>query len=211
MNSKLFAERLIERREAFGYKTRQAFVNAYDARYKKESDHSAFSTIRSYEQGEAKNPETEVLLNLSEMLNCSVDYLLGKTDYMNIGNKEICEITELSEDAVEVLRGKILPDRKWRLNTQTIETLLNMREFHDLVDALGAVEDSQYSTEHAQELKGYTPDEIHNKYKGRRDKERYLYELRFSEQEEKVTRFEASEALTRVMDKLSTSGIYKEK
>lgn len=39
----------------------------------------AKSTIAMYEKGDRK-PSLEVLVRLSEIFNCSIDYLLGKTD-----------------------------------------------------------------------------------------------------------------------------------
>ncbi len=42
----------------------------------------AKSTIAMYEN-ESRKPSMEVLLSLSEIFNCSIDYLLGKTDVRN--------------------------------------------------------------------------------------------------------------------------------
>lgn len=43
----------------------------------------AKSTIAMYEKGDRK-PSMEVLVKLSEIFNCSIDYLLCKTDIRNI-------------------------------------------------------------------------------------------------------------------------------
>lgn len=43
----------------------------------------AKSTIAMYEKGDRK-PSMEVLIKLSEIFNCSIDYLLGKTDIRNM-------------------------------------------------------------------------------------------------------------------------------
>lgn len=44
------------------------------------------------------------LICLSRAFGVSVDYILGLSEYRNIGNKEIMEITGLSEEAIETLR-----------------------------------------------------------------------------------------------------------
>ena len=43
----------------------------------------AKSTIAMYEKGDRK-PSLEVLIKLSEIFNCSIDYILCKTDIRNI-------------------------------------------------------------------------------------------------------------------------------
>ena len=46
----------------------------------------AKSTVAMYEN-ETRKPSMEVLLRLSEIFNCSIDYLLGKTDIRNPGRQ----------------------------------------------------------------------------------------------------------------------------
>ena len=46
----------------------------------------AKSTVAMYEN-ETRKPSMEVLLRLSEIFNCSIDYLLGKTDIRNPGKQ----------------------------------------------------------------------------------------------------------------------------
>ena len=47
----------------------------------------AMSSIAMYEKEERK-PSMEVLIKLSEIFNCSIDYLLGKTDIRNYNKDE---------------------------------------------------------------------------------------------------------------------------
>lgn len=47
----------------------------------------AKSTIAMYEN-ETRKPSMEVLIKLSEIFNCSIDYLLGKSDKRNIDDKK---------------------------------------------------------------------------------------------------------------------------
>ena len=44
------------------------------------------SSIAMYEKGDRK-PSMEVLIKLSEIFNCSIDYLLGKSDIKNPGQQ----------------------------------------------------------------------------------------------------------------------------
>ena len=54
----------------------------------------AKSTIAMYEN-ETRKPSLEILVKLSEIFNCSIDYLLGKTEVRNPRQQE--EIAWLSE------------------------------------------------------------------------------------------------------------------
>lgn len=60
-------------REEFGM-TQQELADKIDG---------AKSTIAMYEKGDRK-PSLEVLVKLSEIFNCSIDYILCKTDIRNI-------------------------------------------------------------------------------------------------------------------------------
>lgn len=46
----------------------------------------AKSTVAMYEN-ETRKPSMEVLIRLSEIFDCSIDYLLGKTDVKNSGEQ----------------------------------------------------------------------------------------------------------------------------
>lgn len=59
-------------REEFGY-TQQELANKLDG---------AKSTIAMYEN-ETRKPSLEVLVKLSEIFDCSIDYILGKSDVRN--------------------------------------------------------------------------------------------------------------------------------
>ena len=59
-------------REEFGY-TQQDLANKLN---------SSKSVIGLYEN-ETRKPSLEILLKLSEAFNCSIDYLLGKTNIRN--------------------------------------------------------------------------------------------------------------------------------
>lgn len=60
-------------------------------------------TYSDYELGKKPIPST-ILLQLSDILKVSCDYILGAAP-LNIGNKEIEDMTGLTETAIETLRG----------------------------------------------------------------------------------------------------------
>ena len=69
--------RIKQLREEFGY-TQQDLANKIDG---------AKSTIAMYEN-ETRKPSMDILIKLSEILDCSIDYLLGKSDIRNPEKKE---------------------------------------------------------------------------------------------------------------------------
>lgn len=60
-------------------------------------------TYSDYELGKKPIP-SNTLTRLSSILAVSCDYILGVSDTLNIGNKEVEEITGLNEQAIENLR-----------------------------------------------------------------------------------------------------------
>lgn len=72
-------------------------------------------SYRSWELGKTL-PRTELLISLSKLFGVSTDYILGLIEYTHIGNKEVSEITGLSQRATDTLRqinsspeGKLYP------------------------------------------------------------------------------------------------------
>lgn len=61
-------------------------------------------TYRSWEK-DGNYPSADYLIELSQLFGVSTDYLLGISDYTNIGNKEMSETTGLSEHAINILRA----------------------------------------------------------------------------------------------------------
>lgn len=68
--------RIKKLRQEFGY-TQQDLADKI---------HGAKSTIAMYEN-ETRKPSMEILIKLSNLLNCSIDYLLCKTDIRNPGEQ----------------------------------------------------------------------------------------------------------------------------
>lgn len=75
----------------------------------------AKSTIAMYEKGNRK-PSMEVLIKLSEIFHCSIDYLLCKSD---IRNPQQINLDEMDIAFASGIRG---------LNKQNQETLKNIME-----------------------------------------------------------------------------------
>ena len=83
-----FSERFKKLRQDKGYKKQTAFVKEYDSRYKnkdKDKDESIAATIKKWERA-ASCPSIPILLNVCEMLDCSLDYILGKQDVVKNDN-----------------------------------------------------------------------------------------------------------------------------
>lgn len=83
-------------------------------------------------------PSIENLFKLSEQLNVSIDYLVGRTPYRNIGNKEIVELTGLSEKALELLHSDLECGVKQGFSKGPISNLIshfldNYEEFPSLL------------------------------------------------------------------------------
>ena len=73
----------------------------------------AKSTIAMYEN-ETRKPSYEVLIKLSEIFNCSIDYLLGKSDVRNIDLSNIrfaqhngIDTNGLSEEDIEEIKKQV--------------------------------------------------------------------------------------------------------
>lgn len=89
-----FSNRLKKLRRDLGYKSAEAFAEKYH-----------FS-VYTYKEWESKGhmPTLASLETLAGIFNVSIDYLLGRSDYLRIGDESISEITGLSKQSIEVLR-----------------------------------------------------------------------------------------------------------
>lgn len=91
-------------REEFGY-TQQELADKLDG---------AKSTIAMYEN-ETRKPSLEVLIKLSEIFNCSIDYILCKSDVRNpeeiknvqFANAGGLDVNGLDDDDLEELQRQI--------------------------------------------------------------------------------------------------------
>lgn len=98
---KTFSERLRALREAIGV-TQEEFAKALNV---------SRPTISYYEKGD-RTPDIDVLDRIHDLTGCSVEYLLGYVDNMKPDNAHIGLITELSDDAVEILKSNVIYSRE---------------------------------------------------------------------------------------------------
>lgn len=82
----------------------------------------AMSSIAMYEKGDRK-PSLEVLIKLSEIFNCSIDYILCKTD---IRNPEKINIEDADIAFVSGMKG--LNETNKMIIKNTLEALLAKQE-----------------------------------------------------------------------------------
>jgi len=104
---------LKERRKACGFKTQEALCEALEM---------DLGTYKNFYNG--KSTKRETLVKLAKGLNCSIDYLIDHSNYVNVGNKECSEITGLSDGAIEALR-------KWKATPGWTDMLSDLIEGED--------------------------------------------------------------------------------
>ena len=112
MDKKLFSERLKEQRIAAGYKTQKAFAQAYNNRYfpnftytyGNNMDAGILGTLKNYENPNKEIiPRLEYVDNMCKMLDCDIDYLLGKIDEPKHIYQAMKDLCGLSNAATEQL------------------------------------------------------------------------------------------------------------
>lgn len=84
------------------------------------------------------NSGKDTLLKLAEVLDVSVDHLLGQDKFSNIGNKEISKITGLSDRSIECLR---LINKEKSTRTKSGESL---RENDHTIEMLNMILEGEY-------------------------------------------------------------------
>ena len=91
---KCFSERLQKLRKE-KYNSQEKFSEAMDV---------SVETVKKWEQGKAF-PETGHLLLIPDVLDCDLDYLIGRIDHQSRNRKISQDYTGLSERAVKILHG----------------------------------------------------------------------------------------------------------
>ena len=81
------------------------------------------STIRNWEQGRFI-PEVNTLCNLATYFDCSIDFLLGRSDCTTVSNQLISEEIGLSDNAIEALKRleRALPEASHNILDAFIQT-----------------------------------------------------------------------------------------
>lgn len=112
----MFQTRLKELREAHGYKSQQAFADAF---------HVAQSTVGGWEAG-ARKPNQAMTSRLADFFGVSVDYLLGRTD-------DPSPAPELPQEKYrEILAGpglRLLLDADANLTDEQLQEIVEFIEF----------------------------------------------------------------------------------
>lgn len=111
MDKILFSERLTKLRKARGYKTQSALATEYNIRFpstrkgkKDENTSGILGTIKNYENANhSGSPNLEIVLNLCEILECDLDYLIGKIECKEHDTQFIHDQTGLSENTIQHL------------------------------------------------------------------------------------------------------------
>lgn len=88
-----FGGKLKEARKKAGYKTQEAFAEAFDCKTE---------SVRNWEQGRTF-PEIGTLFHLADFLDCDLDYLIGRIDKPTHDLQFITDELRLSEEAVKKL------------------------------------------------------------------------------------------------------------
>lgn len=92
----IFVERLVKERKKKGW-SQEKLAEAVG----KET-----ATVSSWEQFRAI-PPFDVMVKLSQLFDCDLDYLTGRIDEETHSIKTACEVTGLSPNAIKKLRGKV--------------------------------------------------------------------------------------------------------
>lgn len=106
----LFSQRLKERRIACGFTSVKALATAYDSIFnaddpiikRGDSDAGILGTLKKYENAKCM-PSLEKVDNLCKLLDCNIDYLLGKIDHPKHIYEAMNKECGLSDRATEQL------------------------------------------------------------------------------------------------------------
>lgn len=86
------------------------------------------NTLSSMQSG-GYNPRLENLTKIADYLDCSVDYLLGRTDYPEINNGKIIIDGETIDGTIhEISNGYIVTDPDAELTPEDIKEIRNIIE-----------------------------------------------------------------------------------
>lgn len=110
--------------------------------YVRERVGCTLKSYRNWETGAIPLSDVRFLEALADLHKVSTDYLLCRTDYTSIGNKEISEITGLSNKSIEVLRYAMRPEEETivsnaeRINKRTVSFINRVLEREQVADSI---------------------------------------------------------------------------
>lgn len=126
----MFDNRLIILREELNLSKREAA----------EKLNLPYTTYSNYENDE-REPNSEMLIKISQFYNVSVDFLLGLTPIRKKENEHMCEVLGLSEKSIEHLKEMATyrfdePQKKNYQLTEAIDFLLKNDKYNELISTL---------------------------------------------------------------------------
>lgn len=152
MGTKLYKEPREKKHEDFGkklkearklkYKYQQEFADAIGAKVE---------TVRNWEQGWIL-PEMGTLFKICDILDCDLDYLIGRLEYKKHDTKMISDYTGLSEDAVTALHLYKNADDRRSLWPSYLSDIINNKDFFTL---MGKISEFMGDTKLEVRLKDY--------------------------------------------------------
>lgn len=77
-------------------------ANAYNEKYPSEDGKTIYNTLRNWHQGKG-NPTLEKLIRICDILECDVDFILGRLDNSTHNAEYICDTLGLTEESVNNL------------------------------------------------------------------------------------------------------------
>ena len=77
-------------------------ADEYDKKYPSDDGKSVYNTLRQW-RGPKGNPTLRILIRICDLLECDIDYLIGRMNEQTHTNKFIKDETGLSEPAIYVL------------------------------------------------------------------------------------------------------------
>lgn len=118
-----FRKNLKEARKKAGYKTQETFSEAMDV---------TVESVRNWEQGRTI-PEMKTLLKIVELLDCDMDYLIGRIQESSHTRKYIQEQTGLSEQVISLLQKWNTSDDRKKLWPEYLTKIITDERFSDLM------------------------------------------------------------------------------
>lgn len=196
MDKILFSSRLKAQRKACGFSSTRAFAGAYNVRYRNgaasmDDDSGILGTLKNYENPNHSGiPRLDIVANICEMLDCDVDYLLGKIDlpkheYEAIYQK--CGLSPTAIDEISEIKSGTYADWLGALSWMLANGLLD-------VDLLGAV--VQLKTDIEEIKTCYTDDDILSVDERMKCDAKYIHAKNDSD----LMKFKADSAFRRLLD-----------
>lgn len=114
------------------------------------------STLTKYLSPTSPNmPELDILMSMCNYLQCDVDYLIGKNNYITNDIKRCCEVTGLDEKSVTKLiylqKKSIAPmqynRKQYAENIETLNELITSEEFEKLLDTITNIKNTNINAD----------------------------------------------------------------